>query len=101
MISHALTIIINELEKHLTDTYGSGAIGAGAISPQVRLGNIAEGVGSSTSNTGAVPRDILGLSLVNIREEKTLKNVPNQTRNEVTLRVIYENPPKGFCTSVR
>src|SRR5215472_18751944 len=88
MISHALTIVINELEKHLTDTYGSGA-----VSPQVRLGNIAEGVGNNASNTGAVPRDILGLSMVNIREEKTLKNVSNQTRNDVTLRVVYENPP--------
>ena len=48
MLSHALTIVVNELEKHLTDTYG-----AGAVSPQVRLGNIAEGVGSSGPNTGA------------------------------------------------
>src|SRR5258708_3639849 len=35
MLSHALTIVANELEKHLTDTYG-----AGAVTPQVRLGNI-------------------------------------------------------------
>jgi hypothetical protein len=88
MLSHALTIVINELEKHLTDAYGSAT-----VSPQVRLGNIAEGVGSSNSNTGAVPRDILGFSMVNIREEKTLKNVSNQTRNDMTLRVVYENPP--------
>jgi hypothetical protein len=54
MLSHALTIVINELEKHLTDSYGSAT-----VSPQVRPGNIAEGVGNSTSNTGAVPRDIL------------------------------------------
>jgi hypothetical protein len=31
--------------------------------------------------------------MVNLREEKALKNVPNQTRNNVTLRVTYENPP--------
>ena len=86
MISHALTIVINELEKHLTDTYG-----AGAVSPQVRLGNIAEGIGGSSGN--GVPRDILDLSMVNIREEKTLKNVSNQKRNDVTLKVVYENPP--------
>jgi hypothetical protein len=85
MISHALTIVINELEKHLTDTYG-----AGAVSPQVRLGNVAEGVGSS--NNG-VPRDILDLSMVNIKEEKALKNVPNQIRNDAALRVVFENPP--------
>ena len=87
MISHALTIVINELEKHLSDTYG-----AGAVTPQVRLGNVAEGVGVG-ANPGTVPRDILDLSMVNIREEKTLKNVSNQVRNDATLRVVYENPP--------
>ena len=87
MISHALAIVINELEKHLTDTYGSGA-----VSPQVRLGNLAEGIGSNASSNG-VPRDILDLSMVNIREEKALKNVSSQVRNDVTLKVIYENPP--------
>src|SRR5262245_32316607 len=87
MLSHALTIVINELEKHLTDTFG-----AGAVIPQVRLGNIAEGVGSGP-NAGMVPRDVLAFSMVNIREEKTLKNVSNQVRNDATLRVVYENPP--------
>jgi hypothetical protein len=40
-----------------------------------------------------VPRDILDVSMVNIREDKALKNVTHQTRNDATLRVIYENPP--------
>jgi hypothetical protein len=31
MLSHALTIVMNELEKHLTDSYGSAT-----VSPQVR-----------------------------------------------------------------
>jgi hypothetical protein len=88
MLSHALTIVLNELETHLTDTYG-----AGAVTPQVRLGNIAEGVGNNAGNTGAVPRDILDVSMVNVREEKTLKNLSNTIRNDVTLRVSYENPP--------
>jgi Pvc16 N-terminal domain len=87
VIAHALTIVANELERHLTDAYG-----AGAVTPQVRLGNIAEGVGNG-GNAGSVPRDILDFSMVNIREEKTLKNVPNYTRNDVTLRVAYQNPP--------
>src|SRR5262245_13791781 len=86
MLSHALTIVINELEKHLTDTFG-----AGTVTPQVRLGNIAEGVGGTA--TGAVPRDVLDFSMVNVREEKTLKNISNQVRNDATLRVVYENPP--------
>jgi len=88
MLSHALTIVLNELETHLTDTYGSGA-----VTPQVRLGNISEGVGNNAANTGAVPRDILDVSIVNVREEKTLKNISNQVRNDVTLRVSYQNPP--------
>jgi hypothetical protein len=88
MLSHALTIVINELEAHLTSTYG-----AGAVTPQVRLGNIAEGVGNTGANAGAVPRDILDFSMVNIREEKTLKNIPNYTRNDALLRVVYQNPP--------
>ncbi len=88
MLSHALTVVINELDKHLGDTYGLPA-----VSPQVRLGNIAEGVGNGPGNAGAVPRDVLGFSMVNIREEKTLKNLSNRVRNDSTLRVIYQNPP--------
>src|SRR3954469_419287 len=86
MLSHALIIVANELEKHLTDTYG-----AGAVTPQVRLGNIAEGVGTGGANAGAVPRDVLDFSMVNIREDKTLKNLPNYIRNDS--RVVYQNPP--------
>ena len=85
MLSHALTIVINELETHLSDTYG-----AAIVTPQVRLGNIAEGVGATA---GMVPRDVISFSMVNIREEKALKNVSNQVRNDAALRVVYENPP--------
>ncbi|HWD28601.1 MAG TPA: DUF4255 domain-containing protein [Rhizomicrobium sp.] len=87
MLSHALTILQNELETHLTAAYGMPA-----VSPQVRLGNIAEGVGH-TGNPAAVARDVLDISMVNIREEKTLKNVPNTVRDDATLRVVYRNPP--------
>ena len=88
MLAHALTIVINELEKHLDDVYG-----ATLVTPQVRLGNIAEGIAGAGSSTGAVPRDILAVSMVNIREEKSLKNVPAYVRNDATLRVVYQNPP--------
>jgi hypothetical protein len=87
MLSHALTIVANELEAHLTAAYGTPS-----VSPQVRLGNIAEGVGH-TGNPASVPRDILDISMVNVREEKSLKNVPNTVRNDATLRVLYRNPP--------
>ncbi|MDR3525833.1 MAG: DUF4255 domain-containing protein [Rhizomicrobium sp.] len=88
MLAHALTVVANELEKHLSDIYG-----APAVAPQVRLGNIAEGVGSGAGNPGAVPREVLGFSMVNIREEKSLKNVPTYVRNDAALRVLYQNPP--------
>jgi len=84
MLSHALTIVINELEKHLTDAYE-------AVAPQVRLANIAEGVGNG-ANAG-VPRDVLSFSMVNLREEKALKNGPHYARNDSALRVVYQNPP--------
>lgn len=85
MLAHALTIVINELNKHLVDTYGSAA-------PQAGLGNLSEGFITGAGN-GGVPRDMLHLSVVNIKEEKALKNVPTHVRNDTTLRVTYENPP--------
>ncbi len=86
MISHALTIVVNELNKHIKDTYGANA-------PKAALGNLAEGFSTSDPSKGGVLRSNLNLSVVNIKEEKTLKNLPNQVRNDTTLRVTYENPP--------
>lgn len=85
MISHALTIVINELNKHLADIYGNTG------QDQAGLGNLAEGfIGSGSSS---ISRNMLYLSVVNITEEKTMTNLPNQVRNDATLRVTYENPP--------
>ena len=86
MFSHALTIVANELDAHLASEYG---VSQGSVV----LGNVSEGIGNSGNNSGTVPRDVLAFSIVNIREEKTLKNVTNQVRNHVTLRVTYQNPP--------
>ncbi|MFV0436038.1 MAG: DUF4255 domain-containing protein [Desulfopila sp.] len=84
MISHALTILKNELNAHLAGSYQ-------ATTPQVDLGNLAEGFAQGTG--GGLARDKLYLSVVNIKEEKTLKNVPNFSRNEATLKTVYQNPP--------
>jgi hypothetical protein len=86
MISHALTIVLNEMRRHFGDAYG-------VLNPsgQIGLGNIAEGIASNGS--GGVPREMLIMSVVNIREEKTLKNLPNYVRDETTMRATYENPP--------
>ena len=88
MISHALTIVVNELNKHLSDEYD-------VLGDAVGLGNIAEGLAKSSngSTSEGVPREMLILSMVNIKEEKSLKNLPNQTVDNTGLRVIYENPP--------
>jgi hypothetical protein len=83
MILHALNIVMKELEKHLADAYGLS-------STQVVLGNIAEGIGSIN---GMVPRDRICFSMVNIKEEKSLKNLTNHVRNDTSLTVTYENPP--------
>jgi hypothetical protein len=85
MILHALNVVMKELDKHLSDAYNSSG-----TSPQVGLGNIAEGIGT---DQGKVPRDMLILTMVNTKEEKSLKNLPNHVRNDTTMTVSYENPP--------
>ena len=87
MISHGLTIVINELKKHLEDAYG-----VPASNDEVQSGNLAEGLAGAGNNSG-VAREKLIFSMVNIKEEKALKNQPNFVRNDVTLRATYENPP--------
>src|SRR5882724_5734144 len=84
MLSHALTIVMNELEKHLTMLGSPG-------SSQVELGNLSEGFKSGAG--AGVLRDKIDLSVVNIKEDKTLKNLPNFVRNDSTLKATYENPP--------
>ena len=82
MISHALTIVVNELNRHLL-TYAT------ATPPnEARLGNLAEGI-----TPAGASRDMLVLSVVNAKEERSLKNLPNYVRNEAKLTVMYENPP--------
>ena len=83
MIAHALTIVINELNLHLTNVYGES-------SGQAVLGNPSEGFDASN---GGMSRDLLNCSVLNIREEKALKNQSNIVRDEVTQKVLYENPP--------
>ncbi len=85
MISHALTIIANELQTHLASAYGMGGA-------QVQLANMAEGVGNGGGGAGA-DRDKLIITIVNIKEEKTLKNVPHYVRDDVQLKASFENPP--------
>lgn len=84
MIAHALTIIQKELEAHLKEHYQTN-------DGIVLLDNMAQGV--EGSGGGTVKEGHIILMLVNIREEKTLKNIPNYTRNDISLKAVYQNPP--------
>lgn len=88
MIAHAFEIIKNELKANLGNAYLGNGQNQGLT---VELGNIA----STNVNQAVEPNnqsDIL-ITLVNLKEEKTLKNLPNYVRNDVTLKAVYENPP--------
>lgn len=89
MIAHALSIVTNELDRHL-HTFGGNE-------PHVELGNIAD-ITVGAGNGGA--REKLLISMVNIQEERTLKNVPSYVRDDVALRVRYENPPNFLNLAV-
>jgi hypothetical protein len=86
MIAHALTIVINEINQHLDDVFQMSA-------PAASLGNLAEGFAGGGPGSGGVARNRLILSVVNIKEEKALKNLPNYVRDDVSLKASYENPP--------
>jgi Pvc16 N-terminal domain len=82
MISHALTIVKNELDRHL-GTFGGDL-------PHADLGNVGE-VASQSANGQS--REKVLLSVVNLQEERTLKNGPTYVRDDAALRVRYQNPP--------
>jgi len=82
MIAHALEIIKSELKANL-DLYQNSNGGF-----TVELANVASYVPSN----GQQAMDVL-ITLVNIKEEKTLKNLPNYARDDVRMKVSYENQP--------
>jgi hypothetical protein len=79
VIDHAMIIVRNELDAHLT------AVGN---STHAELGNVSE-IGQSQTDL----RDKVLLSVINLQEERTLKNTPTYVRDDANLRVRYENPP--------
>lgn len=91
MIAHAFSIIVNELNRHLK-TYDLPD-SLDTASNRTVPGNLSEGFASGAADSGAVPRNKLVLSVVNITEEKTLKNLPSYVRSDDRLSVTYENPP--------
>lgn len=86
MISHALDIIQKELQANL-DSYPAAA-NSGFTSAVSNIAIISASPAPEPNNQ----TDIV-LTLVNIREDKSLKNVPTYVRNDVTMKASYENPP--------
>ncbi len=86
MISNALNIVIKELNRHLSDNYEEEDSGEKEL---VKLGNLAEGFSSGGNN----PREMLYMSVVNIQEEKTLKNLSCRSIDTMSFKVKHENPP--------
>ncbi|MFN8345196.1 MAG: DUF4255 domain-containing protein [Spirosomataceae bacterium] len=82
MIAHALEIIKKELQANLNGYQNSNG---GLV---VELANVA----NYTPSNGPQAMDVL-ISLVNIKEERTLKNVSNYVRDEERRKAVYENPP--------
>lgn len=93
MLLHAVKIIVRELNAHfenvLTDPLTTNPpVGE----DQVELGNIM----LMERNGGVIRPDLqnnIGLTVVNLRKEKTLKNSPYSRINEAHLRTEYFKPP--------
>lgn len=85
MISKALTILVRELNEYIDSDDLSG----GNRPDVVELGNIALAESSGNTNNGALEKIVL--SLVNIEEEKRLKNAPVYVKNGN--QTEYTNPP--------
>lgn len=85
MISKALTILVRELNSYIDSVDTDSA----SRPDVVELGNIAMAENSGANNNGTLEKVVL--SLVNIEEEKRLKNSPNYIKNGS--QTEYINPP--------
>ena len=83
MIIHALQILRQALNAYLDDLDTTD-------NDKVVLGNISQIELPKESDNS---KNKVVMTLVNIREEKTLKNAPNYRRNDATLKTEYFNPP--------
>lgn len=85
MIAHALDIIRNEMAANFALYPASN--GGFTIS----IGNISA-INVSQQTEPNNQSDII-IGVVNLKEDKALKNLPNYVRNDVTLKASYENQP--------
>lgn len=86
MIAHALHIVVNELNLFFTSEF---SVPVGEL--RIIEGNI--GMGVSGTLLGNVQPEKVVMTMVNYKEEKTLKNLPHYVRNDASLTVTYENQP--------
>jgi hypothetical protein len=89
MISHALTIVVNELNSHFDDVYGLNS----QDHHKVGIRNLADELGASNVGVNSASREAINFSVVNIKEEKSLKNIAHVTRDDISMKALYENPP--------
>ncbi len=85
MIAHALDIVKNEMAANFALYPASN----GGFS--ISIGNISAITVSQIPEPNNQSDVIIGI--VNLKEDKALKNLPNYVRNDVTLKASYENPP--------
>ncbi|MCC6726111.1 MAG: DUF4255 domain-containing protein [Saprospiraceae bacterium] len=87
MIIHALQVIKEELNSYL-NSFSVNAVD----DDDVKLGNISQLDLIPQGDADSIKNSVI-ITLVNIREEKTLKNAPNFRRNDTTMKAEYFNPP--------
>ncbi len=86
MIAHALKIIVEELNQHFNN------IQPGNAEDTVILGNIAALETDIDANIKNQLRNKVVATLVNLKEESSLKNTPHSRVND-SFRTMYFNPP--------
>lgn len=86
MIAHALKIIVEELNAHFN------GIQPGNAEDTVVIGNIAALETDIDANLKNQLRNKVVATLVNLKEENTLKNTPHSRVND-SFRTMYFNPP--------
>lgn len=93
MILHAIKIIVHELNVHFESVLTDPLTTTTPVGEDhVELGNIALMEGNGGVIRPELQNRII-VTVVNLREEKTLKNVPHFRVNEAQLRTEYFNPP--------
>ncbi len=82
MLLHALSIVQEEFNRHIATQYNDESY------CKLEIGNIADVLSERSQD-----RNKIYLSIVNIREEKILKNVQHRAVSTLSMKVNYERPP--------